>query len=447
MKNIILISLDSLREDVLGCYGDKLIKTPNIDDLARKGILFNTVIAQAPYTVPSHASILTGLYPFNHGLRKQYAKSKLAKDSLLCLRILKRLGFKLFSFVGVNLFGHEYGYNLWDFYARSKILTIKRKLQANKNKPFFAFIHYWRVHTPYHNVRLSRGLNEWIKNRIGNIVKNDFIYITKAERLYEVLLRDTSKKIKKIREAMKSDDSIAKREIESGYRRSVELADGFVGNIIRLLKDMNLLQKTLIIVTSDHGESFNEHGEIEEFPNDYEHGPFLYDTVIKVPMIIYDRNLPSGKVVEQQVQSIDILPTIFDILGKYNYIESKVNGRSLINYVLSDIIDDEYKYAYSETMKDTPSIKDSVVKKMCIRSNDGYKLVIDHKVGNIQLFNCNDGENQDIKEEQPLIIKKLREALENFVKESKIELVGEDKIMGEKNYKKVTEILRDLGYM
>lgn len=157
MKYIVLISIDSLRADALGCYGNADNNTKHLDHYAEKGMLFKNVISQAPYTVSSHASMLTGLYPFNHGLRKQFTKHKLGKEHLHLLYGLREMGYSLRSFVGFRVFGSEFGYDLWDYQGWSKILSIQKRLPEKSEKGFFVFVHYWGVHTPYFLTNISRG--------------------------------------------------------------------------------------------------------------------------------------------------------------------------------------------------------------------------------------------------------------------------------------------------
>lgn len=156
--------------------------------------------------------------------------------------------------------------------------------------------------------------------------QNDYLHIPKLDRLSRVLFGGKDYKVRKIREAFR----------------------------------------------------WNEHREIEEFPEDYEHGAFLYDTVLKVPLIIWGKGLPSGRIVEQQAQSIDIMPTALELLGMEDALKrGRVNGRPLLKYLRGD--EDDYRYAYSETKKDRETERENTIDKTCLRSKDGYKLIMDNK--------------------------------------------------------------------
>jgi len=448
MKNVVLISLDSLRGDFLRCCGNKNISTPNIDSLAERGVLFKNVIVQAPYTVASHASMLTGLYPFNHGIRMQFTKQKLTKRALFALHTLKKLDFKLLSFVGVNVFGPQHGYDIWDFQGRSKILNIWRELRRNRNNRFFCFIHYFGIHTPYPGIHLrDKGFLKILENPLCKIRRNDFIYIRGASRLDSILFGGDIERIKRIRKIMKSNDRDDIKWVKKGYRKAVEHADLFVGRVVDVIKKLDLSDKTALLITSDHGESFNEYNEIEEFPDDYEHGPFLYDTLIKVPLIIYNLYLPKGKVIDQQVQCIDIIPTVFALLDKSSVLQGRINGSPLLNYISDETVSDTYDCAYSETMKDTKEKRESVIKKACIRTKDGYKLVADYNNDSFKLYNCNRGESEDISEHKPELVSELKEVLEKFIERNKIESDDRNMMMGQKEHEELVRRLQELGYI
>lgn len=452
IQNVVLISIDSLRADALGCCGGTASSTPNIDQLASKGNLFKNAIVQAPYTVSSHASMLTGFYPFNHGLRKRFTKFKLPKKSLHILRKVKE-EHKLLSFVRAKLFGPFYGYDIWDFQGRANILTIKNALNRHRYRPFFAFIHYWGVHTPY-ATNLAESLWELLGEQLEKLVKNDYIYVPRPGLgwLHKILFGGDRRKIEKIRSAMRSHNEILIEKVKEGYRNAVKRADRFVGQILESLESSGLLNKTTIILTADHGESFNEFNEVAEFPNAYEHGPILYDTVIRVPLIITDfsSSLPGGKTIEQQVQTIDIMPTILDIYGKGQYLSPKnVNGISLLNYINRDKEEDNANcsYAYSETMMDSKATKESIVEKACIRADDGYKLIFDYKKGNGKLVNYRVSEKEDIKEKELDIYRKLKVELTNLIEKSKIELYSNQDTMSKEEYDTIAKRLKELGYV
>lgn len=446
MKNILLVSLDCLRSDALGVSEDKFnppINSNTMNRLASKGVLFPNTIVQAPYTIASHASMLTGLYPFNHGLRRQFNPTKLNLGSLRLLKQLKK-NYDLYSFVGADFFDEKFGYDVWDHQEETNLWTIKKYLRKNHARPFFSFVHYWGIHTPY-QLNLAENLWEQLGEHLERIVKNDYLHVPKLGGLHKKVFGGDRKKVSKIRAIMKSGEEVDLRKIRQGYQKGVERADYFIKKLINILEDQGIRDSTTIVITGDHGESFNEYNEIESFPEDYEHGPFLYDNVIKVPLIIIDPDLPSGRIIDQQVQSIDILPTIFDVMGFE--IAQQVNGRSLLPFIYSKQSEKDYSYAYSETKKDSKGNSESKVDKSSLRSSRGYKLIADRKQGTDKLVDYRNDEREDVKEKRNEEYEKLKKALDNLFKNEKNDFASKAEELTEREQREISERLKSLGYL
>jgi arylsulfatase A-like enzyme/Flp pilus assembly protein TadD len=274
--NVLLITIDTLRADYLGCYGRRSIATPNIDALAARGVRFEQAIAQVPLTAPSHASILTGTYPQVHKVRDMGGFVLDDKVPTLAT-ILGSAGFETAAFVGSAVLGHFYRLNRgFTTYGdemtpggdlkktpgvvaevRGEVVTQRALAWLDKSgsRSFFLWVHYYDPHFPYDPPEPYRG-----------------------------------------------------RYPKDPYGGEVAYADGQIGKLFEALKGRNLLDRTLIVLLADHGESLGEHGE-------YTHGVFLYDSTVHVPLIIAGPRVPAGRTVPQQVRSIDVLPTVTDYLG------------------------------------------------------------------------------------------------------------------------------------
>ena len=278
--NVLLITLDTLRADYLSCYGSKSVSTPAIDGLAARGVRFAKAIAQVPLTTPSHASILTGTYPQIHGVRDM-GGFVLEKDVPTIASILGKAGFDTAAFVGSAVLNRHYGLDRgFVTYAdqmkeesasqklpgvvaevRGEVVTrrvldwLEKHQASSPGKNFFAWVHYYDPHFPYDPPEPYRSQHP--KNL---------------------------------------------------YAGEVAYTDAQVGKLIGWLSEGGLLERTLVVILSDHGESLGDHGE-------YTHGVFLYDSTMHIPMIIAGPGIPSGRVVPQQVRSIDVEPTIADLLG------------------------------------------------------------------------------------------------------------------------------------
>ena len=272
--NILLISLDTVRADHLSCYGYKEDTSPNIDNLAEGGTLFNDCRTNVPLTLPSHTNILSGLYPFKNDVRvnSQFVPTD---DYPLLAEILKNHGYATAAFVGAFIldsrFGLERGFDLYDDdmsqgikFSRENPLERRAEvvnasflswLEDEPKQPFFAFVHFFDPHLPY----------------------------TPPERF--------------------------KEKYENPYDAEIAYTDSIVGKLLNKMEEMGLMENTLIILLSDHGEGLGEHGELD-------HGVFIYEQTLRVPLIFHCPGLiPQGKKIEEPVSLSDIMPTVLDILG------------------------------------------------------------------------------------------------------------------------------------
>jgi len=308
-KNVILITVDALRPDHLGCYGYKRNTSPNIDYLAKEGVLFTQAISQVPYTAGSFAATFTSTYPKQHkviGLNE-----KLELDNLTLAEILREKGFVTkaitTNFILSNAFGFNQGFEPQEFKeyeGKDETEVAINWLKENIDKRMFLWIHYMEPHAPYeplpeHNVFLdfinSKGELPIVENEQGEggIPK----YVVRNNR------RDL-------------DYYIAL------YDGEIRTADAKIGRLLEGLKELKLIDDSLIIFLSDHGEELGEHGFY------FSHGTLLYDSSVRVPLIIKYKNFEKGKIIDSQVRLLDISPTILDILGIK--IPRLMKGKSLV---------------------------------------------------------------------------------------------------------------------
>lgn len=308
--NIILFTIDTLRADHLPCYGYKNVNTPHIDLLAKQGVLFEHTIAQTPLTLPSHSSILTGTYPLFHGVRDN-GGFYLDEEHITLAEAMKNGGFETGAFVAAFVLdsrwgldqGFDYYYDNFDLtkYKKVSLDSVQRRgdevlaeaykwLEENSENKFFAWIHLYDPHTPY-------DPPEPYKTQ----------YSGRPYRLY--------------------DGEIA-------------YVDQLIGEFRDFMEENGLSRDTLIIFTADHGESLGEHKESA-------HGFFIYDSAIRVPLIIrFPQNKLAGSVIQNQVRSIDIMPTLLHLAG--SKIPQSVQGQSLLSLIIGKEKENEL-HAYSET--------------------------------------------------------------------------------------------------
>ena len=310
--NVVLISIDTLRADHLGCYGYKRQTSGNIDEFARDAVLFQETIVQAPSTLPSHASIFTSLIPSHHGafIAK---KTGIVAEAETISEILQREGYRTVSYNGgvqmAGEFGFNRGFEVYDSFNENFIVHVDRGidwLKRNKNEKFFLFLHTYEVHHPYTPKKEYLDLFE--DEYLGNLPMDISI----------PLLREINNKKIVI-------DQKDREHIINTYDAEIYSMDKAFGMLIEFLKAEDLYDNTIIIFTSDHGEEFGEH----EWMGWHSHT--LYDELLKVPLIIkFPHSKYSGRVIKEQVRSIDILPTLLDIVDIE--ISKNVEGVSLINF-------------------------------------------------------------------------------------------------------------------
>lgn len=294
--NVLLITIDTLRADHLGCYGFHEISTPNIDALAAGGIRFTDTTAHVPLTLPSHTSIHTGNFPAYHGVHDNGGFYVL-KSQTTVAEVFKQNGFATAAFVGAYVLDHIWGLNQgFDTYFDNFDLSRERSqnqgislsgierpadevyqnavnwLDQHGNQRFFVWTHFYDPHSPYEPPQ------EWADRYPGR-----------------------------------------------PYIGEIAYTDSVIGKLMSYLQTHRLCEKTIILLTGDHGESLGEHGEST-------HAFFVYDGTLHVPLILnMPRNELGSRVVMQQTRSVDIAPTLLQLAGLS--VPETVQGRSLLHLI------------------------------------------------------------------------------------------------------------------
>jgi arylsulfatase A-like enzyme len=309
--NVILISIDTLRADHLGCYGYSRQTSPHIDRLATESVQFDNVFSATSWTLPAHLSLLTGLTLFHHGvLHESYAFD----TSIPTLAdLLRGQGYSTGAFTGGGYVSSRFGFAKgFDFYLDEGIpdLTSSENLfqksfdwiRKNTDKKFFLFLHTYQTHGPY-NSPAPFGQCFLAKDDVWKGFDLKKYLGTKG------IFRPLPENLKK--------NIVALYDGEIRY-----MDEALIGPLLQGLKSLNLFDQTMIIFTSDHGEEFYDHGA-------WGHGHSLYNELIRVPLII---KFPSSKQKGQKIDSfarlIDVLPTVLEEL-KISYSARRFDGRSL----------------------------------------------------------------------------------------------------------------------
>lgn len=325
-RNVILISIDTLGADHLGCYGYNKSTTPNIDEFRKDSVLFKETIAQAPSTLSSHASIFTSLIPSHHGA-SFLMKKGIPQEIVTMAEILKENNYRTISYNGGGQVAAKFGFDQgFDFYYSSGenfITTINRSINWIKDSPnerFFFFLHTYEIHSPY------APRKEYL-----DLFEKDYPGDLPAEISDDLLERINAREIR----IDKKDEG----HIINAYDAEIYSVDKAFGILIDFLKKEDLYNNTIVIFTSDHGEELGEHGNMGI------HGHTLYDELLKIPLIIKFQNSKyASKIIDEQARSIDILPTLLAVLDIP--VSEVFEGTSLIEWIEKQ--NDKELFAVSE---------------------------------------------------------------------------------------------------
>jgi arylsulfatase A-like enzyme len=268
---VLIVTLDTTRADYLSAYGSGRVWTPSLDRLAADGVVFEQATTVAPLTLPAHCSLFTGLLPPRHGIRDN-ASGSLAAHHQTLAEVLQRRGFETAAFVGSAVLsadrGLEAGFEVYHDGISKGGPAVGRGLQrpadhvvdealgwleVRNDRPFFLWVHLYDPHAPY-----------------------------EPPEPFRTAYADP-------------------------YAGEIAFADAQIGRLLGVLERRRLLDRTAVVVAGDHGESLNDHGENG-------HGIFIYQSVIRVPLIVRVAGVPPRRVPEV-TRLVDIMPTVLDLVA------------------------------------------------------------------------------------------------------------------------------------
>jgi len=422
--NIILISIDALRADHLSCYGYHRNTSPNIDRLAGQGVLFKNSFSQATSTLPSHASIFLSQYVWRHKVDNR--KKRLGNSVTTLAKILKDKNYITCAFVSggflSSIFGFDRGFEIYDEgtpgnrgrYKISSYNKLLSWLESARNKKFFLFFHTYDVHSPYNPP--SPYFDLYTKGRCEG----------KHLRMSKGIM---PKRLNASKLTPKEIDYII-----AVYDGGINYVDEQLGKIFDKLDQLDIDDNTIIIVTSDHGEAFKEHGRLR-------HGHKPYIELVHVPLIMKGPGIPRNRIYENYVQHIDIVPTILEILNIPQ--REELQGRSLLSLMKNCEIQ-EYPKTYSWG-KDKNKPQWPWPFSTSLRTKEWTYIM--NQDGSDELYDkINDPKEQNnLIEKRPLIAQELKEELEDFIAlTSETKPPVAEKVDIDKELK---ERLKSLGYL
>ena len=342
--NILLISIDSLRADHLGCYGYDKDTSPVMDELAASGALFENTISTTSWTLPAHMSLLTSMDISVHGVGRDGVSLHPSIGTVT--QVLKKEGYATACFCSSPYmnpaFGFDRGFDLYrnidleDEKIKDTILPPPEErdavheditspritdlaitwLENHHSRPFFLFLHLWDVHYDYIPPAPYDKLFD--PDYQGDIDGKDYMHNDEVNP--EMDPRDLE-------------------HIIALYDGEIAYVDHHIGLIVKKLKKLGIFDQTLIVVTADHGDEFFEHGGKG-------HRNTLYDEVVKIPLIVHlPEKISSAVRIRNQVSIIDIAPTILDLAGIL--VPGRMQGSSLAPLLKEETIPDD-RYAMLE---------------------------------------------------------------------------------------------------
>jgi arylsulfatase A-like enzyme len=395
--SILLVTLDTTRADRIGAYGRDGARTPTLDRLARQGILFERAIAPTPITLPSHASILTGVYPTAHGVRDN-GVFRLAPEARLVSEVLAERGWRSAAFVGSFVlhprFGLDQGFEVYQAPqpAREPLrdLYVERPADAvvddalawlaelGADERFFVWVHFFDPHMPYEPPPAWR------------------------------------------------------RPSVHPYDGEIAFCDAQLGRLLDVLEESGRARNLLVAVTADHGESLGQHGEET-------HGIFIYQATLHVPLILGGAPVEraNGRRIAHAVSTVDLPATLLTLAGVPVHELPEAQAPALVTRDGLPTRPDAERAIYIESLLPFHSFRWHAFRGLVWR---GHELIEGHRS---ELYALEDaGEQHDRAAEDPQLVEQARQALRGFEqRHGPLGWGGERGLAGEE-----ADLLQSLGY-
>ena len=420
--NVVLISVDTLRADHLYAYGYPRKTTPRLDEFFANSMIFSNAFSQSPWTAPSHMTLMTSTYPSIHQVENFNQKKGDTLDEKIktVAEVLADNGYRTAAFTGGANIAGSLGFNRgFEVYGESgltwrEVNGIGKWIDENRDNKFFLFLHTYLPHDPYVPVN---KFNIFVDpDYSGRLIKNEGEFL-------QVIGSEKNKNFDKVRRAFWTGlNKSNPRDIEhlkNLYDGEILQTDDVLSNILDKVQGDGLSEKTIVIFTSDHGEEFNEHGGFMHHK--------LYEEIIHIPLFIHHPKFKKQDIVENQVRSIDIAPTILDFLRIDK--PKQFQGISLIELLENRSIE---LIVYGEGGPSNRSVRYS-----------GWKYI----QGKEQLFNLvkDPGEKKNLINKEPEVRDELKAIINDFSERNdKISQLFKTTSFQPKNL--TLEQLRNLGY-
>jgi len=434
-QSFVVILLDTLRADHLGCYGYERLTSPSIDHLADRSIFFENGIAQASWTKPSVASLFTSLFPSVHitgsgKLERRVVRGEtlemsappegaprttgsLSPGLVTIAELFRENGYRTAGFIGNGLVsardGYGQGFEIYNVLGdRAITAQAKRWIASHRDEPFFLYLHYMTPHAPYTPPeRFNRFATEAPRLNIHNTATKDSINFTRTLEL--------------------SDEELGL--LIDLYDGEILTVDDMVGQVMGALDAAGLSENTVVFLTADHGEEFMDHGMV------WHESIHLYRELVRVPFILFVPECGEARRVASPVMHVDVAPTLLDLAVLE--IPGELQGRSLASICEAEPLDSRAAYVEALDWGDLSTV-------LC----DSKKLIYDREAQTVELYDIESdpGETRDISADDPDTRRALLDSLQLF-DERNLARSGEVGAAWTPIDADQEERLRSLGYM
>ena len=415
--NFVLISLDTLRPDSLGCYGGAQERTPVLDRVCEEGTVYLDAVANAPWTLPSHVSLLTGRYPRNHGVKN--VGKRVPETVPMLQEVLGAAGYATAAIIGSAKLGGRYGVDRGfqdrvehpPFAGRAAPRQIQQAIewmraQHRERRPFFLFLHNFDAHTDYDP---------------GAETRAQLVSPYRGEQ------RGAGAQLLALRRAKQPLRPADVRFLRELYDAGVHDLDADLAPLFAFLRQPGIADETVVFVTSDHGEEFYEHGSVL-------HGVTLYHETLDIPLIAWGRAVPAGERISGLVQLSDLAPTLLELSGLPPL--DRLDGLSHAPTLTGSALEPRFAYAEADWRGDDLDTFRMV-------QDETTKLIYNRITGDVELYDleADPAEQRDIAAGEPERVKRMMEQLDHYL--------GDERVAPDREPLTPEEIetLRALGYI
>jgi len=426
---VVLISLDTVGAEYLGAYGDPQARTPVLDQFMKRAALFSDVSVAEPFTLTSHITMLTSLYPGAQGVNLTQG---LRLDRITLAEVFRNQGYETGGFSTSSwldpIFGFDQGFAYYSNTVRATADEVNRDafrwIQLFRRRPFFVFLHYYDAHSdpgrwPYDAPDPYPALFE-----VG--LPGTFDGCRGADCATWLLL--------KVDQGLVSLTPAETASIRGFYYASIAWLDAQIGQLFRKLAELDLWEEAIIVITADHGEQMLQHGGTM-----HDH---LYQEVLRVPLAIRVPAVAAGRIISAPVQSIDLAPTLLSAAGLP--VPADFQGRDLAPSLTGGAIEVAPRFSVSSSLPGTMLIPGYVIE------HSGRKLIV--RAGNDgpeQLYDTiNDpGEMNPLNSDAAPETAQLRETLQTWIEDNLLDANESSSDGAPLLDQAAQEELRALGYL